>query len=75
LRATVPTRVIPVDHPEIMLGPSVPVPIQKQLHDRLREAVVAGQLPRGELVLGFVGVNEAGIRSAGRDLAVALDSL
>jgi len=42
-----PKRAIPTDRPEIMLDASLSVPLYKQLYERLRGAILAGQLERG----------------------------
>jgi GntR family transcriptional regulator/MocR family aminotransferase len=42
-----PKRATPSDRPEISLDASQPVPLYKQLYERLRGAILAGQLPRG----------------------------
>src|SRR5947209_4915928 len=42
-----PKRTVPTYRPEIMLDASLPDPLYKQLYERLRGAILAGQLERG----------------------------
>ncbi len=42
-----PKRTMPTNRPEIMLDASLPAPLYKQLYERLRGAILAGQLERG----------------------------
>jgi GntR family transcriptional regulator / MocR family aminotransferase len=42
-----PKRTLPSKGPEIRLNASLPVPLYKQLYERLRGAILAGQLERG----------------------------
>jgi GntR family transcriptional regulator / MocR family aminotransferase len=42
-----PKRAILIKRPEIMLDASLPMPLYKQLYERLRGAILAGQLERG----------------------------
>jgi GntR family transcriptional regulator/MocR family aminotransferase len=42
-----PKRTAPTPRPEIMLDASLPDPLYKQLYERLRGAILAGQLERG----------------------------
>ena len=35
------------ERPDIQLDPALPEPLYKQLYDRLRAAILAGQVPRG----------------------------
>ena len=42
-----PRRTIPSDRPELPLDAHSPVPLYKQLYERVREEIVAGQLPPG----------------------------
>jgi GntR family transcriptional regulator/MocR family aminotransferase len=46
-RKSMPGRAIPTDHPEIALDASLPLPLYKQLYERLRAAILSGQLERG----------------------------
>ncbi len=41
-----PKRAIPINHPEIMLDASSSISLYKQLYERLRGAILAGQLKR-----------------------------
>jgi GntR family transcriptional regulator/MocR family aminotransferase len=45
--ATMPKRTIPTNRPAILLDASLPAPLYKQLYERLRGAILAGQLERG----------------------------
>ncbi len=42
-----PKRTIPTNRPEILLDARLPVPLYKQLYERLRSAILAGQLECG----------------------------
>ncbi len=42
-----PRRVQPINRPEIRLDATLPVPLYKQLYERLRGAILTGQLERG----------------------------
>ncbi len=42
-----PRRVQPIKRPEIRLDATLPVPLYKQLYERLRGAILTGQLERG----------------------------
>ncbi|HLZ55315.1 MAG TPA: PLP-dependent aminotransferase family protein [Ktedonosporobacter sp.] len=42
-----PKRATPIKRPEILLDASLPAPLYKQLYERLRGAILAGQLERG----------------------------
>jgi hypothetical protein len=42
-----PRRVQPSKRPEIRLDATLPVPLYKQLYERLRGAILIGQLERG----------------------------
>src|SRR6266567_1453107 len=46
-RAIMPRRVQPIKRPEIRLDATLPVPLYKQLYERLRGAILTGQLERG----------------------------
>jgi GntR family transcriptional regulator/MocR family aminotransferase len=46
----VPKRAAPTDHPRIELDAALPAPLHAQLYDRLRRAILAGQLPPGARV-------------------------
>ncbi len=42
-----PKRTLPTNRPEILLNAQSPIPLYKQLYERLRRAILAGQLERG----------------------------
>src|SRR5258708_21513575 len=42
-----PKRTLPTNRPEILLNAQSPIPLYKQLYERLRRAILAGQLQRG----------------------------
>jgi len=42
-----PRRVQPIKRPEIRLDATLPAPLYKQLYERLRGAILTGQLERG----------------------------
>src|SRR5947209_10862966 len=42
-----PRRVQPIKRPEIRLDATLPVPLYKQLYERLRGEILTGQLERG----------------------------
>jgi len=46
-RAIMPRRVQPIKRPEIRLDATLPIPLYKQLYERLRSAILTGQLERG----------------------------
>jgi GntR family transcriptional regulator / MocR family aminotransferase len=46
-RAIMPRRVQSIKRPEIKLDATLPVPLYKQLYERLRSAILTGQLERG----------------------------
>src|SRR2546425_7271480 len=46
-RAIMPRRVQPIKRPEIRLDATLPAPLYKQLYERLRGAILTGQLERG----------------------------
>jgi GntR family transcriptional regulator/MocR family aminotransferase len=46
-RAIMTRRVQTTGHPEIRLDATLPLPLYKQIYDRLRGAILAGQLERG----------------------------
>jgi hypothetical protein len=38
-----PKRTLPTNRPEILLNAQSPIPLYKQLYERLRRAILAGQ--------------------------------
>ncbi len=42
-----PKRVVPTSRPEILLDARLPMPLYKQLYERLRRGILSGQLERG----------------------------
>ena len=42
-----PKRAKPIDRPDIVLDAGLPAPLYKQLYERLRDEILAGQLRRG----------------------------
>jgi GntR family transcriptional regulator / MocR family aminotransferase len=42
-----PKRAVPTSRPEILLDARLPMPLYKQLYERLRRGILSGQLERG----------------------------